>query len=87
MAKMTGGGSTTTTNFQNQSVNLHPFRFAFNFLFGVLYMNRNITEKVLGEKTWPSPNDESIKMNLHNLSLFLMACDPFTIHDGEYVAT
>ena len=36
-----------------QSQELHPLRFAFNFLFKILYMNRNITEKVLGESTWP----------------------------------
>ena len=56
-------------------------------------MNRNITENVLGEKTWPRGSNKGgrrsdddgvdvITLSLTSVSYLLLACDPFMLAEG-----
>ena len=49
---------------------VHPLRYIFNFFAKLIYMNREITEKYLGEETWCFRNGDG-KLTINDIATLI----------------
>jgi hypothetical protein len=60
---------------------VHPLRYIFNFFAKLLYMNREITEKHLGEDTWCFRNGG--KLTIDDISILISSMSMQDSYDSN----